>query len=154
MVSSKVSSLQEARNLDDKTDKEVKENMKPKKLSYYKKRAWDAFSLWVRKSNEVDGLVECYTCGKRKPYKEMNAGHGIGGRNNAILFDERIVKPQCAGCNIWGRGQYQVFTRKLINELGLEVYDEIVKHSSDTIKYKASDFLDIEFKYNKLLEDL
>jgi hypothetical protein len=131
--------------------------VKVKKRSYYKKKAWDAFSQWIRLSATKrwpDDFIQCYTCGKWKPVKQMSAGHAIGGRNNAILFDERIVKPQCAGCNIWGRGQYQVFTRRLIAELGLDVYDEIVKHSSDTVQYKTQDYLDIEEKYKKLLADL
>lgn len=122
-----------------------------------KKRAWKQFSLWIRLSDTYhwgDDLCKCYTCGKLVNYKVANAGHGIGGRNNAVLFDERIVKPQCAGCNIWGRGQYQVFTRKLISELGLETYDEIVKHSSDTVQYKVQDYLDIEEKYKNKLNEL
>ena len=134
--------------------------MKTKTLSYYKMKAWKQFSLWIRLSNAIiePTVLEpcniCYTCGKIKSYKEMNAGHGIGGRNNAVLFDERIVKPQCVGCNIWGRGQYQVFTRKLIAELGLDVYDEIVKHSSDVVKYRIADYQEIEELYKQKLEDL
>ena len=39
-----------------------------------------------------DGIVECYTCGKVHPVKEMSAGHGIGGRNNAVLFLEAVIE--------------------------------------------------------------
>lgn len=126
-------------------------------LGKAKKKAWDAFSLWVRMRNVTNqnmGFVNCYTCEKSYHYKNMNAGHGIGGRNNAVLFDEAIVRPQCVGCNIWGRGQYQVFTRKLIGELGLEAYDEIVKHSSDPVKYKVADYEEIEQRYKRKLEEL
>jgi hypothetical protein len=126
-----------------------------------KARAWKAFSIWIRCSakgytgkDEADAVIQCYTCDKWYSVKTMSVGHGIGGRNNAVLFDERIVKPQCVGCNIWGRGQYQVFTRKLIAELGLDVYDEIVKHSSDVVKYKVADYLEIEQKYLNKLSDL
>ncbi len=121
-------------------------------LKKAKKKAWSAFSLWIRKSNMNDmGFVTCYTCDKSVFYKQANAGHGIGGRNNAILFDERIVKPQCVGCNIWGRGQYQVFTRKLIGELGLKTYDKIVKNSSNSVKYSIQDYLNIEANYKARL---
>lgn len=122
-----------------------------------KKRAWKAFSLYIRTKNlDIFGAdsVECYTCGKFKHLKEMSAGHGIGGRNNAILFEERIVKPQCAGCNIWGRGQYQIFTRKLIDELGLEEYDSIVSQSRIPVQYKTNDYLEIEKTYKDKLERL
>lgn len=124
-------------------------------LSKAKARAWKAFSIWVRTSYSLDGeVVACYTCDKTKPIKEMSAGHGIGGRNNSILFDRRIVRPQCAGCNIWGRGQYQIFTRKLIDTLGLEIYDEIVSQSRIPVKYTVSDYLEIEEKYKNLIKEL
>ena len=119
-------------------------------LKRSKDAAWKEFSLYIRTKDSINGFNNCYTCGKNKSIKELSAGHGIGGRNNAVLFDERIVKPQCAGCNIWGRGQYQVFTRKLIAELGLDEYDEIVKHSSDTVKMKAYQYDEIRNKYMRL----
>lgn len=132
---------------------------KPKKfkktdLRRAKDRAWAQFSLYIRLKDSVDGVNECYTCGKIFNYKELSAGHGIGGRNNKVLFDEAIVRPQCSGCNIWGRGQYQVFTRKLIGELGLDNYDEIVQHSSDPVKYRVGDYQSIEEMYKRKVEQL
>lgn len=139
----------------------MKKKPKIKKLSLKreKAKAWRAFSLYIHlKEATKDGhgthWIKCYTCGKPHDYKEMNAGHGIGGRNNAILFDERIVRPQCVGCNIWGRGQYQIFTRKLIGELGLKKYDEIVQNSSNALKYTALDYKDIAEKYREKLQAL
>lgn len=124
-------------------------------LTQAKRKAWKAFSLYIRqKYADKDGLVECYTCGKRIPWKEAHAGHGIGGRNNAILFEELVVRPQEVGCNIFGRGQYQIFTRKLIDELGFEMYDEIVSQARIPVKYKVSDYLEIEEKYKELVKDL
>ena len=121
-------------------------------LKRVKARAWRAFSLYIRKNdkNTIDEIGRCYTCDKVIPWKELHAGHGIGGRNNQILFDERIVRPQCVGCNIFGRGQYQIFTRKLIGELGLEVYDQIIQQAHQAKKYSISDYLDLEEKYNRL----
>lgn len=120
-----------------------------------KKRAWKAFSLYIRKKDMNSmGFVNCYTCDKRVFYKEANAGHAIGGRNNAILFNEDLVRVQCVGCNVWGRGQYAVFTRKLIDELGLKKYDELIEHARDTVQLKVADYLEIESFYRKKLEDL
>ena len=136
-------------------------NLKPKPkekkitLSKAKKRAWKAFSKYIRLKNVDSSLCGiCYTCGIVKPWQVLQAGHGLGGRNNAVLFNERLVRPQCVGCNVFGRGQYQIFTRKLIDELGLEVYDQIVTQSRIPVKYKVSDYLDIEKKYRDLIEKL
>jgi hypothetical protein len=120
-------------------------------LKKAKEAAWKAFSLYIRTRDNGKG---CYTCGKSLDIKSASAGHGIGGRNGAVLFDERIVKSQCSGCNIWGRGQYQVFTRKLIAELGLDLYDEIVKHSSDVVKRKVYDYEAIKEEYEAKLKTL
>lgn len=129
---------------------------KPKrkvKLSTIKKKAWDAFSFYIRKSNEKNGLIECYTCGRKKGIKLMSAGHAIGGRNNAVLFDERIVKPQCAGCNVFGRGQYQIFAYKLIKELGMGEYEKILFEARKSVKYKIDDYNRIFEKYRELIEE-
>jgi hypothetical protein len=76
------------------------------------------------------------------------------GRNNAVLFLEEVVRPQCSGCNIWGNGQYKIFTRKLIDELGIDRYDELVTISNQTLKYTVQDFIDIQEKYKKLLSEI
>lgn len=84
----------------------------------------------------------------------MQAGHGIGGRSNAVLFDERLVKPQCMGCNIFGRGQYRIFTRKLIDELGLVEYDKMVHESTTLMPLKDFQFKEIYEKYKKLNKEV
>lgn len=128
---------------------------KPKKIkkSTVKKKAWAAFSQYMRlKYADHRGYDTCYTCGKQALWKSMQAGHGIGGRNNSILFEERLVKPQCVGCNVFGRGQYRVFTRKLIAELGLDQYDELVTQSTKLVKL-TPEHLENLYKHYKSLVD-
>ncbi|TVL99546.1 MAG: hypothetical protein CV087_17455 [Candidatus Brocadia sp. WS118] len=125
------------------------------KKSTLKNKAWAEFSKYIRqRAIEYQDYVRCYTCGTLKPWKQMHAGHGIGGRSNAVLFDERLVKPQCAGCNIFGGGQYRIFTRKLIDELGLEKYDEMVKNSTTLMPLKDFQFKEIYEKYKTLNKEI
>lgn len=122
-----------------------------------KDAAWDAFSLYIRTKYAYNAgklLVECYTCGGHKTIDEIQAGHGISGRNNAILFEEKLVRPQCVGCNIFGRGKQAVFTYKLIKELGLKEYEKLVEQSQKVVQYKVADFLAIEEKYKNLLQPI
>lgn len=129
--------------------------MKAKTKSYYKKRAWSAFSKCIRtKYTDNTGYGSCYTCDKRIYWKQLQAGHAIGGRNNAMLFNEDLVRPQCVGCNVFGRGQYAIFTRKLIDELGMAKYDELVSESQKVVQYKATDYQDIQKKYEDKLNQL
>lgn len=124
-----------------------------------KKKAWKAFSEWVRKSNSgknyfIDGTASCYTCGKLLEIKELQAGHGIPGRMNAVLFMEEVVKPQCRQCNIFKGGNLSIFTVKLIEEHGMKKYKELVERANTTVQYKVSDYLEIEEKYKNKLSQL
>lgn len=124
-------------------------------LKKAKKKAWKQCSLYIRlKNSDKNGFGECYTCGKRVHHKKANAGHGIAGRTNSVLFDERIIRFQCVGCNIWGNGQYPVFTRKLIEEMGMKAYDKIVSQSGTVKKYTLTDYEEIEHIYKEKVKKL
>jgi len=129
---------------------------KPKKVSIskLKKRAWDVFSLYIRtKHANPQGGVICYTCGRLFTIKTTQAGHGIAGRNNAVLFEEKLVRPQCVGCNFFGGGKYGIFMKKLIDEYGAKEFARLVEQSAQTVQRKKKDYIDIFEKYKtKLLE--
>lgn len=108
---------------------------KVRSLKALKKDLWDLFSKDIRRLYaDKNGFCECYTCGVRKYWKELQAGHGIAGRGNAILFDKRIVRPQCYSCNIGKHGNYQVFIPKLIKEISQELYEKIEIGSHKVLK--------------------
>ena len=129
---------------------------KTKSKSYWKKRAWQMFSKWIRLSHtdKFNQFIECYTCGIRKAWDEMDTGHGIEGRNNAVLFMEEIVKPQCKQCNIFKHGNLRVFTLKLLDELGHSRYKQLLDKSNQTEQYKAYQLEDIYETYKKKVEGL
>lgn len=125
---------------------------KPITVSYAKGKAWHAFSEYIRrKYADEEGYVQCYTCTTRKPWKLMQAGHGISGRNNGVLFLEQVVRPQCMACNVFARGRYQVFTFKLIKELGMEEYERLNTIARKTVQYKVYQYQDIEDEYKQRL---
>jgi hypothetical protein len=75
----------------------LKKKTKPReKLSTVKKKAWAAFSEYVRTRDclRTTGCASfglCITCGKRNHFKLLQAGHFIAGRHNAVLFSEKGV---------------------------------------------------------------
>lgn len=120
-----------------------------------KNAAWDALSLFIRKSYaDREGFVECYTCGRRKHYKEMDAGHGISGRKNAVLFMEKVVKPQDTYCNKYLGGNYKVFTPKLIEELGADRYQELAIEAMQVKKMYPEQYLEVQRYYEAKLAEL
>jgi hypothetical protein len=126
-------------------------------LSSLKDKAWNLFSMYIRlKAADEGGTVECYTCGKLMFWKGdgAQAGHAIPGRNNAVLFDEDLVKVQCEGCNVWKRGNHHIFTAKLIKEHGMKWWDRKEFESRKTIKWTAADMQDRVDLYKAKLSEL
>lgn len=130
----------------------------PKKkitVSKMKKKAWAEFSKYIRlKYSNSSGFIQCYTCRTVKHWKQMQAGHGIGGRNNAVLFMEAVVRPQCVGCNMFGGGKYSVFTENLINEYGAVKYAEFVRESNKEKKMTVLDYQVLFESYRYLSKQL
>lgn len=133
--------------------------MKKTDRSKAKKDAWDAFSRYIRTRDCLrftgdpdEGM--CVTCKRNYPFKELQAGHFIQGRGNAVLFDERLVYSQCRGCNgnpPYGKGgNYVEYFRFMLDEVGLEKIDEFRRLKNTTKVYKEYDFQELkEFYDNK-----
>lgn len=133
--------------------------MHKKGLSYYKRKAWDMFSKYIRTRDclATTKTVEtgrCVTCGREYSFSELQAGHAIGGRNNSILFDEKLVNAQCRGCNSYGNGKYAEYSVWFINKYGLEEWEEKVRLSHTTVKYTILDYQEIYEKYKTKLKEL
>lgn len=124
-------------------------------LKSLKAKCWKLLSQIVRFSAaDHRGIAECYTCGTQDLWRSMDAGHAIGGRHNAVLFDEEIIRCQCKICNVWKRGNYTVYTTKLIQENGIEWMENKLIQSRIPMKYSIGDLeLKIE-EYEKRLEEL
>jgi len=100
----------------------------------WKKKAWDAFSLYVRLRDclETTGTQDygrCITCGARHHLKELQAGHCIPGRGNSILLDETLVAAQCYACNCCRHGEHGRFALKMIDKWGREYYEEALRRA-------------------------
>jgi len=122
-----------------------------KSLSKMKKKAWAAFSKWYRQSHSDDnGYATCYTCGVIKPWKELQVGHLLDGRNNAILFEINAVRIQCPGCNLFKNGNKEVYIPKFIQENGWEEYDRLRRLKNTTVKYSISDYEEMIEKWGAL----
>ena len=131
--------------------------MKKVSVSSAKKKAWNAFSKYIRlrdaiKTTGTKTHARCCTCGTVYPIFGvgcLQAGHFIGGRHNSILFDERGVNAQCYTCNIHKKGagaEYFLFMEK---EHGREVIDEIIRLSRQVKQVKAYEHLETAEKYEE-----
>ena len=128
--------------------------MKKHSLTYWKKKAWKAFSTWVR-TNELDddGNATCYTCGIKKHWKKMYAGHFVQGRRPSVLIQEEIVKVQCVGCNRFRHGNLNKFTPMMIEELGLARVLWWFKRAEQSVEVTAEEYIKLYKVYGRLVKE-
>lgn len=128
---------------------------KKKSLRALKRKLWALFSEYVRRKDaDSAGFNTCYTSGVRAHWKELQCGHAIGGRHNAVLFDEEICRPQTVGENVFKRGNYPVFTTKLIKEKGMEWWEKKLEESRLVRKYTTAELEEMIQNYKQKLSEL
>jgi hypothetical protein len=77
----------------------------------------------------------------------MDAGHGISGRMNSILFNEDLVNAQCRQCNRLGSGELQMYKKVLIDVHGQEKWEYWQSTKNRTVKYTPFDYEQIARTY-------
>lgn len=128
-------------------------------LKKVKKQAWDIFSKYIRLRDCLitTGTKEyglCYTCGRRKPFSELQAGHFIDSRCNSILFEEDGVHAQCKQCNLFKNGNKDAYTPKMIKDYGLKRVEELQQLKHITKEYRIADYEAIKEEYNNLYKEV
>lgn len=127
-----------------------------------KKKAWDAFSLYIRyrdSKRTIGNFIQCkcITCGTVRPTTGagcIHAGHFIPGRKNGVLFHEDLVHGQCGVCNMWKKGDWINYERAMIALYGRDKVEEFKKLADVTVKYTISDYLEIEATFKQKIIDL
>lgn len=126
-----------------------KEKDKPKKLkkktnAKLKKELDKIFSLYIRrKYADKNGEASCYTCGKIYKWQELQCGHFVSRQHLATRYDERNVRPQDIGCNIFGGGRVATFATKLESE----------QKGMVTTLYRKAQEITKDFPYQAMIEE-
>lgn len=94
-----------------------------KTISQLKKELDKLVSTYVRSN----GNGSCYTCGLKRPKMELQCGHFISRQYNATRYDLDNLRPQCVNCNVWRRGNIAFFSANLLEELGKDRFDFLIK---------------------------
>jgi hypothetical protein len=108
------------------------------------------FSQYIRRKDAIDEIAECVTCGKKDHYKKLHCGHFQSRRHYSTRWDENNVAVQCYGCNISNQGQQFLFAKYL----GLELAEQMVLKSKQTVKFSDNDLQDMINAYKNKLNSL
>ncbi len=135
---------------------------KKKGVKYWKKKAWDAFSKYIRLRDAIatTGTREwllCCSCNKSYPVFGKGcaqAGHFVPGRSHALLFREKGVHGQCYNCNQTLKGNWVNYEKFILRKYGQGVVDEEKQAKHSTIKYTAVELEEICNKYKRRIEEL
>lgn len=84
-------------------------------------------------------MVSCYTCDRVMRWKTAQAGHFVGGRSSAVLLNEEVIRPQCIKCNVMLRGNYQIFTLRMVAEVGIKKVEELLDLKGRVVKFSRAD---------------
>ena len=124
---------------------------KAKTKGYYVKKLDGVFSQYIRqKYSDHFGLVPCYTCHIKKHYKDMQNGHYISRGHMATRWSEENCRVQCVGCNVFKNGNYVEYSARLIDEIGLEKYKELVKKKYTIKQFSIKELQELIKKYDDL----
>lgn len=113
-------------------------------------------SLYVRlKASNKYGVLSCYTCGKRIPWKTAHCCHFISRRFGGTRFDLDNLRAGCEYCNVALHGNLEVYKSNLIKEIGEERVNKLNIKKSQKISTPDLEKLlaDIKQKYENLVAE-
>ena len=107
------------------------------------------FSQYIRLSNADNNKnCICVTCNKTFFWKEIQAGHFMSRKHYSIRWDERNVKPQCAGCNVFRYGEQYKYSLYLGNKLS----EKLLEDSRKLVKFTNVELEEMIQKYSQRLK--
>jgi hypothetical protein len=110
------------------------------------------FSEYIRRRYTNDnGITECYTCGKKDHWKELQCGHFMSRKHYSTRWNETNCQVQCAGCNVFRYGEQYKFGRNLDIEFGNGTADDLHQLSRQIVKYDNNDLIEMIKHYEKKL---
>lgn len=136
--------------------------MKKTTITKAKKKAWTQFSLFIRLRDSLKTVgnttqCACITCGNIYPTfgrSCIQAGHFIPGRKNAVLFHEDLVHGQCHICNMWRKGDWVSYEKKMVEMYGRKKVEEFKNLAFITVKYSVAELQSIEAVYKEKVAEL
>lgn len=93
------------------------------------------------------GWCECWSCGTRKHFTEMQGGHFIPRGKAATKLVEENIHPQCPPCNLYGMRHGDAekqYTLRMLDWYGREFVDGLIERSKQTHKWNRVELEDMK----------
>jgi hypothetical protein len=89
-----------------------------------------------------------------KPWKELQAGHFVGGRRNSILYEETNVHAQCYACNVCRYGEVLKYRDFIIEKYGEPEVVRLRSLNEKSLVFTVQDYEEMIKKYQKKLAEM
>lgn len=93
------------------------------------------------------GFNTCFTCGTRKPWKELQCGHYISRSYYSLRYNEINCNPQCVACNVFKKGNLETYTIRLMDKYGDNILRKLDKIRWEKVPMTRQGLFEIIQKY-------
>lgn len=83
-------------------------------------------------------MVACVTCGRVKPWAEMQCGHFVSRVHLGTRWHEKNCAPQCSTCNVLKRGNMAEYSLWVSRRYGTGIMQELIDLKNKSIKFDRS----------------
>lgn len=113
------------------------------------------FAYYIRLRDIMpNGMGKCISCGKIKPYGELDCGHFYGRTNMATRFDEDNCNGECRGCNRASSDHLIFYQENLIKKIGIARFSSLREKAHSTKKWEAEELQRMIDYYSKEVKRL
>lgn len=96
----------------------------------------------------------CITCERRFHIVNLEAGHFISGRRNAVLFDVMCIYNQCGYCNRALHGCHKKYRKKMVKKHSEDWVLNRERRAERVIKNNQIDFTKLRSGIKRMTEKL
>lgn len=129
-------------------DKVLKQIKSPKEsLTKLKAKLDKVFSIYIRRRYaDSNGMVVCFTSGKRMHWKESHCGHFISRRHLGTRWDEINCQVQSVSENLYNQGNAPEFAKRIEEKYGKQALELLHIKKNNKVKMGV-------FEYKLLIEE-
>lgn len=93
------------------------------------------FSLFIRlRDAGYGGVTECISCGRSKPFREMQNGHFFSRHHISTRWDEDNCNSECVTCNCNDVHHLEGYKERLIRKIGIERFMALEERHNKIVK--------------------
>lgn len=136
----------------------VPKKKKAPSIAKLKKTLWERCKVIVRKRYQnSDGSWNCYTCSLRitNP-QDAHTAHFIASSICGVTLRYSLdnLRVCCGGCNVWKSGNWPAYYEHMVQEVGLEKVEELMRRRNDIGKGDRFFYQSLVDNYTELLTEM